>query len=194
MDIQAGTVHVTNSYEGLEGNYIKVSGGDVSVSASDDGFNAPSSQGTAITISGGNIYIHCTGDGIDSNSRSAYNGILFTGGKTVVITNSQMNSALDNEQGYTYEGGTVIAVMYTRAMTNESMHCANFTDIASYGSVTISKDSFLTIKEGKKTIAAVKSPIDISAFVVYLGSNTAEITAEADANYTTDDNGVYWHK
>ncbi|MBR4863114.1 MAG: carbohydrate-binding domain-containing protein [Oscillospiraceae bacterium] len=194
LDIQNGTVCVTNSYEGLEGNYIKVSGGNVSVSASDDGFNAPNSQGTAITISGGNVYIHCSGDGIDSNSRSAYNGIVFTGGKTVVITNSQMNSALDNEQGYTYEGGTVIAVMYSRAMTNESMHCANFTDIASTGNLNITKDSYLTVKENGKTVAAVKSPVDLSAFVVYLGSNAAELATETDASFTTDDNGVYWHK
>ena len=194
LSVTGGTVCVTNSYEGLEGNYIQVSGGNVSVSASDDGFNAPNSQGTAITISGGNIYICCTGDGIDSNSRSAYNGILFTGGRTVVITSSQMNSALDNEQGYTYEGGTVIAVMYTRAMTNESMHCVNFSEIATSGSLNLVKDQYLTVKENGKTVAAVKSPVDLSAFVIYLGSNAAELTTETSPSYTTDDNGVYWHK
>lgn len=193
LDIRSGTVCVTNSYEGLEGTNVKISGGSVSVSASDDGINATTSIDTGITVSGGSVYINCTGDGIDSNSRTSYRGIVFTGGKTVVISNSQMNSALDTEQGYSYEGGTVIAVMPGRGMARESTHCANFNDIGTQTSIMLRSGSYLTVKDGSKTVATVQSPVDLSAMVVYLGSNAATISAEDSTSAKTDNNGVCWY-
>ena len=193
LEIRSGTVCVTNSYEGLEGTFVKLSGGNVSISASDDGINATTATDTAITISGGTVYIYCTGDGIDSNSRTSYKGIVFTGGKTVVISNSQMNSSLDTEQGYKYEGGSVIAIMPSRSMTNEATHCANFSGIGTRSSVSLSSGSYLTIKDGSKTVATVRSPVALSAFVVYLGSNSAKISSENSSSATLDSNGVCWH-
>ena len=192
LDIRAGTVCVTNSYEGLEGNYVKISGGNVSVNASDDGINATTTADAAIAISGGTVYINCTGDGIDSNSRTAYSGIVFTGGKTVVISNSQMNSALDTEQGYKYEGGSVIAIMPARGMTGETTHCSNFSSIGAKASVTLKSGSYLTVKDGGKTVATVKSPLDLSALVVYLGSSSAKISSENSSSAALDSNGVCW--
>ena len=88
LAINGGTVSVTNAYEGIEGNTVSISGGFVSINSKDDGINATTTSGTAIAISGGRVYIYCTGDGIDSNSRSANVGIVFSGGQTVVISNS----------------------------------------------------------------------------------------------------------
>ena len=193
LDIRAGTVCVTNSYEGLEGTYVKISGGNVSINASDDGINATTTTDTAIAISGGTVYINCTGDGIDSNSRTSYSGIVFTGGKTVVISNSQMNSALDTEQGYKYEGGSVIAIMPSRAMTSEAAHCSNFSSIGTKSSLTLTSGTYLTIKDGSKTVATVKSPLDLSALVVYLGSSSAKISSETSSSAALDDNGVCWN-
>ena len=73
LSVKAGTVSVANAYEGLEGTQINISCGYVSVNSKDDG--------------------------IDSNSRTADVGIVFSGGKTVVISNSGMNSALATENG-----------------------------------------------------------------------------------------------
>ena len=193
LDIRSGMVCVTNSYEGLEGTYVRISGGNVSVNSSDDGINATTTSDTAIEVSGGTVYINCTGDGIDSNSRSSYSGIVFSGGKTVVISNSQMNSALDTEQGYTYSGGSVIAIMPSRAMTSEATHCSNFSSIGTKASVTLNSGSYLTVKDGSKTVATIKSPVDLSALVVYLGSSSAKISSENSSSVTLDNNGVCWH-
>ena len=40
LEITGGTVHISESYEGLEALHIKVSGGEITLTASDDGLNA----------------------------------------------------------------------------------------------------------------------------------------------------------
>lgn len=91
LNVVNGTINVTTSYEGLEGLTITVDGGDISIEASDDGFNAAggtdnsgqggrggdpfaSSSDSYITINDGNILIHASGDGIDSNGAFSMNG------------------------------------------------------------------------------------------------------------------------
>ena len=193
LKITNGMVSVTNSYEGIEGTKVIISGGNVSVLSSDDGINGTTTSGTAIEISGGRVYIYCTGDGIDSNSRSSYEGIVFSGGNTVVISNSSGNSAIDTEQGYKYAGGSVIAVMPRGGMTSETTHCSNFSSIATSSSVSLSSGSYLTVKVSGNTVSTVKMPTSISAMVVYLGSKSASISSGSSGSATLDDNGVYWN-
>ncbi len=193
LKITNGMVSVTNSYEGLEGNDVIISGGNVSVLASDDGINGTTTSGTAIEISGGSVYIYCSGDGIDSNSRSSYEGIVFSGGNTVVISNSNGNSAIDTEQGYKYTGGSVIAVMPRGGMTSEATHCSNFSSIATSSSVSLNSDSYLTVKVSGNTVSTVKMPTSISATVIYLGSKSATISSESSSSASLDDNGVCWN-
>ncbi|HJA66862.1 MAG TPA: carbohydrate-binding domain-containing protein [Candidatus Mediterraneibacter cottocaccae] len=50
LTVTAGTIHITESYEGLEGLQVDIQGGDISLTASDDGLNAAGgtdSSGTA---------------------------------------------------------------------------------------------------------------------------------------------------
>lgn len=192
LKITNGMVSVTNSYEGLEGTNVIISGGNVSVLSSDDGINGTTTSDTAIEISGGTVYINCTGDGIDSNSRTSYQGIVFSGGNVVVISNSNGNSAIDTEQGYKYTGGSVIAVMPRGGMTSEATHCSNFSSIATSTSVSLNSGSYLTVKVSGKVVSTVKMPDSISAMVVYLGSKSASVSSEASSSVTLDDNGVYW--
>lgn len=192
LSIKAGTVSVTDAYEGLEGTYVNISGGFVSVNCKDDGINATAASGTAIEISGGETYIYCTGDGIDSNSRTTYSGIVFSGGKTVVIANSGGNSAIDTEQGYKYTGGSVIAIMPQRAMTRESTHCQNFTSVGKSTQLSLNSGAYLVVGIGDTT-ATVKIPVSISALVVILGDNSPEITMESSTAETTDKNSVAWN-
>ena len=194
LKITSGTVSVTNSYEGLEGTDVMISGGYVSVVSSDDGINGTTTSGTAIEISGGTVFINCTGDGIDSNSRSSYSGIVFSGGNTVVISNSSGNSAIDTEQGYKYTGGNVIAVMPRGGMTSEATHCSNFSSIATSSSVSLNSGSYLTVKVSGSTVATVQMPSSISATVIYLGNKSASISAESSSSASLDSNGVYWSK
>ena len=192
LSIKAGTVSVTNAYEGLEGTTVDISGGYVSVNSKDDGVNATTTSGTAIAISGGTVYIYCTGDGIDSNSRTADVGIVFSGGKTVVISNSGMNSAIDTENGYTYTAGSVIAIMPRGGMSNEATHCDNFTSIGKSTQTSLTSGGYLVVGIGDAT-ATIKMPASMGGLVIVLGSNSPSIKTESSTNLTLDENGVAWN-
>ena len=190
--ISGGAVVVTNAYEGIEGTFVKISGGYVSVNSKDDGINATTQSGTAIEISGGTVYIYCTGDGIDSNSRASYSGIVFSGGRTVVISNSSMNSAIDSEQGYAYNGGYVIAIMPKGGMSSESQHCQNFSGIGRSQQLALTSGVYLVVNVGEET-ATVKMPVSLSALVIVLGDNSASISTRSSTDATLDSNGVSWN-
>ena len=192
LSIKAGTVSVTNAYEGLEGTQVNISGGYVSVNSKDDGINATTTSGTAIAISGGTVYIYCTGDGIDSNSRTADVGIVFSGGKTVVISNSGMNSAIDTENGYTYTAGSVIAIMPRGGMSSEATHCDNFTSVGKSTQMSLTNGGYLVVGIGDMR-ATIKMPVSLSAMVIVLGDNSPSINTESSTAEALDENGVAWN-
>ena len=192
LSVSAGTVSVTNSYEGVEGTTVNISGGYASVNAKDDGINATTTSGTAIAISGGTVYIYCSGDGIDSNSRTSYQGIVFSGGNTVVISNSNGNSAIDTEQGYAYEGGAVIAIMPRGGMSNEATHCQSFSSVGKSTQLSLTKDSYLVAEIGGG-MATVKMPASINALVITLGDSSPSISTESSVSVELDGNGVAWN-
>lgn len=127
--ISDGTIHITRSYEGLEAVFITISGGDISLVASDDGLNAaggssadtdfefmgpPGGEGTAetledasyyILITGGTLTVDAGGDGLDSN------GAFFMEDGTVIVSGPEasMNGALDYTTTGQITGGTLIA-------------------------------------------------------------------------------------
>lgn len=192
--IADGVVNVSNSYEGMEGAEVVISGGKVSVNAKDDGINATTTSGTAVTVSGGDVYIYCSGDGIDSNSRASYEGIVFSGGNTVAISTSNGNSAIDSEQGYKYEGGQVVAIMPSGGMSQEAVHCKNFSDIGSSRSATMIAGRYVTVTVDGDEVVTIQMPSGISGKLIYLGSNGASVSVEEDATVTLDANGVCWYK
>lgn len=193
VTITNGIVAVTNSYEGIEGAYVEISGGKVSVSSKDDGINGTATTGKAIVISGGELYIYCSGDGIDSNSRTSYEGIVFSGGNTVVISNSNGNSAIDTEKGYQYTGGSVVAIMPSGGMSSEAVHCSDFSDIGSNRTTTIAAENYVTVTVGNEEIVTIQMPAKISGRVIYLGSNAASVSTTEETTAALDANGVCWH-
>ena len=192
LTVKGGIIKVLTAYEGVEGNTITVSGGDISVNSSDDGFNACATSGTGITISGGTVYIYAGGDGVDSNSRASYSAIAFTGGNTVIISTSGGNSAIDSDGGYKYTAGKVLAIMPSGGMSSESTHCSNFSSIGKKQNVSLSANSYATVKVNNSVVVSVKMPKQISAMAVYLGSSSASITSATSSAGTADSNGVYW--
>ena len=187
LKISGGTIMVNESYEGIEGTNVVISGGSVSVISKDDGCNATATTGAAVTLSGGKLYIYSGGDGIDSNSRTSKGAIAFTGGDAVIISTSRGNSAIDSDGGYNHTAGRVLAISPTGAMTNE-MTNGNTTGRTVKSSITLSQNGYIVV-DGAVT---VKMPIAMSAYVVYLGSSSANISSSSSSNANLDASGVWW--
>lgn len=193
LTIQNGTITISNSYEGLEGSQITIDGGFISVISKDDGINATNTSNTAITINGGTLYVYAGGDGIDSNSRASYQGILFNGGNTVVISTSGGNSAIDTESGYTYNGGRIVAIMPSGGMSSEATHASNFSSIGASKSASLSSGDFLTIKAGGNTSVTIKMPCSLNGKIIYLGNNSISVSTENESDLAFDSNNIFWY-
>lgn len=178
LTVSGGKIEITGSYEGLEGTFVAVTGGDISIVSSDDGINATTTSGTGITFESGTVYIYAGGDGIDSNSRTSYQGILFAGGNITVVSTSGGDSSIDTEQGYTYTGGTVLALCPSNGMGNEAVNCRNFSSIGTKTTLNLSQGQTVNVKVGGNTVASVTMPCRLSALAVYLGSANASFSAE----------------
>ena len=132
LQINAGTISISESYEGLEGLHVLVSGGNITLTAKDDGINAAGgtdssgmggrdngkfggpgrgggmfgggSSNGSIVISGGEMHITASGDGIDANGT-----LEIAGGYTVVTGPTQGDTAtLDYDKSGVISGGTFI--------------------------------------------------------------------------------------
>lgn len=178
VTVSDGTINVSGCYERLEGLYVVITGGDVSIVSSDDGINATTTSGTGITFESGNVYIYAGGDGVDSNSQTSYQGILFAGGEITIISTSGGDSSIDTERGYTYTGGVVLALCPSNGMGNESMNCRNFSAIGTKSTMNLQKGQTLTATVGNSAVVSVVMPCNLSALVIYLGSSSATISAK----------------
>ena len=176
--VNGGNISVINSYEGAEGYTVTLLGGKLSIVSKDDGINATAASGTSITIGGGELYVYAGGDGIDSNSRTSYSGIALNGGKSVIITTSGGNSAIDSEQGYSYSGGSHVAIMPRGGMSGESTHCQNFQSIGKKTELSLTKGQCVSIKIGSDKLT-LNMPTGLSALVITLGDSGASVTTSA---------------
>lgn len=177
LTVNGRTIDITGSYEGLEGVFVVINGGDISIVSSDDGINATTTSGDGITFNDGNVYVYAGGDGLDSNSKTSYRGIVFAGGNIAVINTSGGDSSIDTENGYTYTGGSVLAVCPANGMTNEVTNCRNFSSVATKITLNLSKGQTLSATVGGSVSVSFEMPCGLSAFVAYLGSSSAKISA-----------------
>ncbi len=103
VEISGGTIGVT-AHEGIEGNYVLISGGEINIQASDDGINAARKSGAytpTVEITGGKVTVVMgpgDTDGIDSNG-----DIVITGG----VVSVSGSSAFDYDGSATFTGGEV---------------------------------------------------------------------------------------
>ncbi|MBR1677800.1 MAG: carbohydrate-binding domain-containing protein, partial [Clostridia bacterium] len=147
--INGGKVTVLTSYEGIEGAYVEIGGGEIDVYATDDGINAASDDVTDeyIIISGGTTIVNAGGDGLDSNG-----SVLISGGTVFVHgpTNGG-NASLDSESGIVVNGGYLIAVgssgMVETPAQNSSQNVVSYT-----ASSTIAAGSTISLRDSSGNV------------------------------------------
>lgn len=109
--INDGTIHVKDSYEGLEAWYIKASGGITDVYATDDGWNAAGGNDGSgnNTQTGGNNWGGRPGMGGGFGGMGSSSGFLtVTGGIHYVKTGSGDTDGMDSNGELTISGGVVV--------------------------------------------------------------------------------------
>lgn len=199
LTVNGGTINISESNEGIEGQTINISGGKFSIKSEDDGFNASSGssndtndigmenpfssdESCSITISGGTITIDANGDGIDSNGN-----ITVTGGEIYIEgPTSNGDSALDFNQTATISGGIVIAVGSAGMAENFSngTQCSMLINIAGSAGDTITlKDNsgieILSYKANKSYECVIISCPEITkgeTYTVKSESQETEVT------------------
>lgn len=79
-----------------------------------------------------------------------------------------MNSAIDTENGYTYTGGAVVAIMPRGGMSNEATHCDAFADVGTSTQASLTDGGYLVVGIGDETVT-IQSPVSISAVIIGAG-------------------------
>ena len=190
--IEGGDIEVGKSYEGLEALTITIAGGNIDVTASDDGINAAggssnssnafgdgdwggpngggfSDGGTdgSIIISGGKTHISANGDGVDSNG-----SVEISGGYTLVEGPTQGDtSVLDYNVAGTITGGTFIG-------TGGAGMASNFSSAENQGIIVVSvgnqsAGTAVTLKDADGNTIAETTP-ELDYAVVYISTPDME--------------------
>lgn len=106
LSLAGGTLNVQRSHEGLEARTISVSGGNVTVTATEDGVNAAGSDSASLEISGGVLIVSSGGDGLDSNGT-----VTVTGGVTLINGPENIaDAAFDHVGAASVSGGVIVAL------------------------------------------------------------------------------------
>lgn len=202
INIDSGSVIISRSYEGIEAADIVIGGGNVEVTASDDGFNA--SDGTqqgamgtysdaSLTILDGEIYVDAGGDGLDSN------GNMIINGGTVLVngpTNSG-NGAIDGNGEIISNGGLLIAAGSSGMAESPSSSSTQYTVSAAFEATQTAGTLVTLCDESGKEITSftpaktfnhiVISSADIESgktYTFYLGGSSS--AAESHGLYEAD--------
>ena len=186
LSISSGTIDITRSYEGLEGAKVLISGGKISIVASDDGINAaggsdqsgfggfgfaPDAFGGSgdylIRISGGVVTVNASGDGIDSNG-----DIEVTGGELYISgPTSNGDGTIDCDGSATITGGIVVAAGSTGM-------AENFGTASTQGSILVnlsgSAGQTITLKDSDGDILASFTPAKAFGCVVVSAPGVAQ--------------------
>lgn len=196
VTIDGGTITVTESSEGIEGQNIDINGGKIDVTSSDDGLNAASSSSSSdtstqgfggpgggpggggdmsvdknayIKITGGEIYISAEGDGVDSNGN-----FEVTGGTLYVEGPSRGgNAALDFTGTGTISGGVVIATDNGSMLQSLTAKSGMNTVVLN---VSSSSASEIVVKDSSGNVLGTLKPSKSFNNIIVSGAGVSEST------------------
>ena len=171
---------VLESFEGLEGSSVLISGGQIELHDTDDGINSTGTRNNDsfdgmggfvgmglsdanLLISGGSLVVYAQGDGIDSNGT-----IMVTGGDTRIYgPTSGANGALDYQTSASVSGGSFLALGASGMAMNFSL--------ATQGALLVnmqgSSDSTITICDALgEALYTAQSPKSFGSVLLTLPS------------------------
>ncbi len=199
--ISQGTIVIEESYEGIESSILYLDGGDIHITASDDGLNAAGktedsdnkkesfTEDTSkqIFINGTYVYIDAGGDGIDSNGS-------ITMSKGTVIINGPAdngNGALDFNGAFTISGGYLLAAG-SSGMLQTPTDITNGNCIMAYFPSTSAPIHIQD--ESGKSILTFQPAKSIQSIILYSADLKTETTYEIYMNGVaegTQKDGIY---
>ena len=141
--LKGGETTVGCAYEGIEGNYVTISGGTHFVYAKDDAINASASNG-GIEVTGGYMFasVPTSGDTDTIDSNGYYKQ---TGGVVIAIgvsSNGAMASCFDVDSTRTVSGGTLLCFGNMEVSPTSSLTKSNLTGTYSFTSSQTQKITF----------------------------------------------------
>ena len=192
VTIDGGTITVSESSEGIEGQSIDINGGKIDVTSSDDGLNAASPSSSSdtstqgfggpggggdmsvdenayIKITGGEIYISAEGDGVDSNGN-----FEVTGGTLYVEGPSRGgNAALDFTGTGTISGGVVIATDNGSMLQSLTAKSGMNTVVLNVSSSSVSE---IVVKDSSGNVLGTLKPSKSFNNIIVSGAGVSEST------------------
>lgn len=190
--INGGAIKILEAFEGIKGNVIKVTDGDISVTSINDGFSATAKTGTGITIDGGLIYVYSGAYGINASSSASYAAILFNGGNVVIIAPEAGKSAIYSDGGYNYKDGSILAILNKEGKRDSTTHYYSFSHVGKIQDLDLVENTYASVEIDGDIIVSAKIPKTFSATVVFIGGKTVQISSYENIDVTTNSNGVYW--
>lgn len=192
--VNGGDIKIQQCYEGLEGLAVNVTGGNISIVASDDAINAAGgtdnsgnnnpggwnqggmgSSGGELNISGGYIWFKSGGDGLDSN------GSITLSGGTVVDNGPTSNgdSPVDADGTVTYSGTRIMALGSTGMMSEG--YGSSGTYVASTG-LNASEGTLVVVTDSDNNVLGAYTTTQQSAGIIF---SSPEIVNGATAKIYT---------
>lgn len=190
VTVDGGTITVSESSEGIEGQSIDINGGNVNVTSSDDGLNAASSSSSSdtstqgfggpgggesvdenayIKITGGEVYISAEGDGIDSNGNlEVSGGIVYVEGPS-----RGGNAALDFTGTGTISGGVVIATDNGSMLQSLTAQSGMNTVVLNASSSSVSE---IVVKDSSGNVLGTLKPSKSFNNIIVSGAGVSEST------------------